>query len=64
MLDHLETLSVIVWRGIMRFLTYILPGTGGFQGPNPAFNQGFFPQNQGVNDGSWNPHGAKRSRQE
>ncbi|GAQ04748.1 hypothetical protein ALT_2069 [Aspergillus lentulus] len=41
-----------------------MQGTGGFQGPNPAFNQGFFPQNQGVNDGSWNPHGAKRSRQE
>ncbi|PYH94171.1 hypothetical protein BO71DRAFT_409595 [Aspergillus ellipticus CBS 707.79] len=38
---------------------------GGFQGPNAAFNQGFFPPNQGVSgDGSWNPHGAKRSRQE
>ncbi|PKY07839.1 hypothetical protein P168DRAFT_3248 [Aspergillus campestris IBT 28561] len=36
---------------------------GGFQAPNPGFNQGFFP-NQGVGDGSWNPHGAKRSRQE
>ncbi|PWY82193.1 hypothetical protein BO70DRAFT_36320 [Aspergillus heteromorphus CBS 117.55] len=36
----------------------------GFQGPNAAFNQGFFPPNQGVGDGSWNPHGAKRSRQE
>ncbi|KAL4892911.1 hypothetical protein BDV59DRAFT_202271 [Aspergillus ambiguus] len=40
-----------------------MQGTGGFQGPNPGFNQGFFP-NQGVGDGSWNPHGAKRSRQE
>ncbi|KAJ5162187.1 RRM domain protein [Penicillium capsulatum] len=35
----------------------------GFQGPNPAFNQGFF-NNQGGGDASWNPHGAKRSRQE
>ncbi|KAJ5548979.1 hypothetical protein N7513_006213 [Penicillium frequentans] len=37
----------------------------GFQGPNPAFNQGFF-NNQGAGggDASWNPHGAKRSRQE
>ncbi|KAL3466720.1 hypothetical protein BJX64DRAFT_215367 [Aspergillus heterothallicus] len=37
---------------------------GGFQGPNQGFNTGFFPQNQGVGDGSWNPHGTKRSRQE
>ncbi|KAL4884736.1 hypothetical protein BJY04DRAFT_169917 [Aspergillus karnatakaensis] len=37
---------------------------GGFQGPNQGFNPGFFPQNQGVGDGSWNPHGTKRSRQE
>ncbi|KAJ5572535.1 hypothetical protein N7450_009519 [Penicillium hetheringtonii] len=39
----------------------------GFQGPNPAFNQGFFNNqggNAGGNDSSWNPHGAKRSRQE
>ncbi|KAJ5114765.1 hypothetical protein NUU61_000524 [Penicillium alfredii] len=36
----------------------------GFQGPNPAFNQGFFNPNQGGGDASWNPHGAKRSRQE
>ncbi|KAJ5613738.1 hypothetical protein N7528_007392 [Penicillium herquei] len=35
----------------------------GFQGPNPGFNQGFF-NNQGGGDASWNPHGAKRSRQE
>jgi hypothetical protein len=35
----------------------------GFQGPNPAFNQNFFGANQG-GDGTWNPHGAKRSRQE
>ncbi|KAA8645717.1 hypothetical protein EYZ11_001281 [Aspergillus tanneri] len=41
-----------------------MQGKGGFQGPNPAFNQGFFSPNQGVGDGSWNPHGAKRSRQE
>ncbi|KAE8147804.1 hypothetical protein BDV25DRAFT_159612 [Aspergillus avenaceus] len=41
-----------------------MQGKGGFQGPNPAFNQNFFPPNQGVGDGSWNPHGAKRSRQE
>ncbi|KAJ9191106.1 hypothetical protein DTO164E3_1658 [Paecilomyces variotii] len=37
---------------------------GGFQTPNGPFNPGFFPQNQGVGDGSWNPHGAKRTRQE
>ncbi|KAI9368803.1 hypothetical protein BJX61DRAFT_536940 [Aspergillus egyptiacus] len=38
---------------------------GGFQGPTQGFNTGgFFPQNQGVGDGSWNPHGTKRSRQE
>jgi len=43
----------------------MLPGQGGFQGPNPAFNQGFSFPNQGVGgDGAWNPHGAKRSRQE
>lgn len=37
----------------------------GFQGPNPAFNQNFFGgANQGSGDGTWNPHGAKRSRQE
>ncbi|KAI9927926.1 hypothetical protein ASPWEDRAFT_52436 [Aspergillus wentii DTO 134E9] len=41
-----------------------MQGQGGFQAPNPAFNQGFFTPNQGVGDGSWNPHGAKRSRQE
>lgn len=37
--------------------------TAGFQGSNPAFNQQFFGGNQG-GDGTWNPHGAKRSRQE
>lgn len=38
------------------------PGQG-FQSPN--FNSGFgFPQNQVGGDGSWNPHGAKRTRQE
>ncbi|KAJ5594311.1 uncharacterized protein N7459_000519 [Penicillium hispanicum] len=36
----------------------------GFQGPNPAFNQGFFNNQGGGGDASWNPHGAKRSRQE
>ncbi|KAJ5930457.1 hypothetical protein N7466_005950 [Penicillium verhagenii] len=37
----------------------------GFQAPNPAFNQGFFNnQGGGGGDASWNPHGAKRSRQE
>ena len=41
-----------------------IPGQGGFQTPNPAFNQPFFSPNQGVGDGQWNPHGAKRSRQE
>ncbi|KAL4805542.1 hypothetical protein BDV18DRAFT_141219 [Aspergillus unguis] len=41
-----------------------IQGIGGFQGPNQGFNTGFFPQNQGVGDGSWNPHGTKRSRQE
>ena len=43
----------------------ISPQGQGFQAPNPAFNQGFF-NNQGAGggDGSWNPHGAKRSRQE
>ncbi|EYE96138.1 RNA-binding protein [Aspergillus ruber CBS 135680] len=42
-----------------------MQGQGGFQGPNPAFNQGFSFPNQGVGgDGAWNPHGAKRSRQE
>ncbi|BDD63395.1 hypothetical protein MPDQ_007017 [Monascus purpureus] len=40
-----------------------MQGQGGFQGPNTPFNQGFFP-NQGMGDGAWNPHGAKRSRQE
>ncbi|KAL2000463.1 hypothetical protein VTN02DRAFT_3051 [Thermoascus thermophilus] len=41
-----------------------MQGQGGFQNPNAHFNTGFFPQNQGVGDGSWNPHGAKRTRQE
>ncbi|KAJ5819883.1 hypothetical protein N7474_005474 [Penicillium riverlandense] len=37
----------------------------GFQGPNQGFNQGFYNPNQGGGgDASWNPHGAKRSRQE
>ncbi|KAJ5769113.1 RRM domain protein [Penicillium odoratum] len=36
----------------------------GFQAPNPAFNQGFFNNQGGGGDASWNPHGAKRSRQE
>lgn len=49
---------------VARYLTMHLSGIGGFQGPNQGFNPGFFPQNQGVGDGSWNPHGTKRSRQE
>lgn len=48
----------------MCVLTAVWLGKGGFQGPNPGFNQGFFPNQGGVGDGSWNPHGAKRSRQE
>ncbi|EER24454.1 hypothetical protein D8B26_005227 [Coccidioides posadasii str. Silveira] len=35
----------------------------GFQGQNPHFNPAFFGQHGG-SDGAWNPHGAKRTRQE
>ncbi|CAG8898891.1 unnamed protein product [Penicillium egyptiacum] len=47
-----------------------MQGQQGFQGPNPGFNQGYYnpnnPNNQasGSDGGSWNPHGAKRSRQD
>ena len=45
-------------------LADLLSAIGGFQGGNPNFNPGFF-QNQNMgSDGSWNPHGAKRTRQE
>ena len=37
---------------------------GGFQGGNTHFNPAFFPQNTAGADGSWNPHGAKRTRQD
>lgn len=35
---------------------------GGFQNQNPHYNPAFFGQPGG--DGAWNPHGAKRTRQE
>ncbi|MCJ1308253.1 hypothetical protein MMC25_001906 [Agyrium rufum] len=36
---------------------------GGFGGPTPHYNPTFFPQQQQP-QGDWNPHGAKRTRQE
>ncbi|KAL1991305.1 hypothetical protein VTN49DRAFT_5297 [Thermomyces lanuginosus] len=39
-----------------------MQGPGGFQNPN--FNSGFFQQQNQGGDGNWNPHGAKRTRQE
>lgn len=43
-------------------------GQGGFQGAQAHYNPAFFPQQpQGqsaVGGDSWNPHGAKRTRQE
>ena len=41
-------------------------GPGGFQGGNAQFNPAFFSQGQSGagGDPSWNPHGAKRTRQE
>ncbi|KAF2264349.1 hypothetical protein CC78DRAFT_553519 [Lojkania enalia] len=39
-------------------------GPGGFGGNQPHFNPAFFNQNQGGNDGNWNPHPAKRPRPE
>ncbi len=43
-------------------------GQAGFPTPSPHFNPAFFqhggPQAGNVGDGSWNPHGAKRTRQE
>ncbi|KAK2782665.1 hypothetical protein FQN52_000765 [Onygenales sp. PD_12] len=41
-----------------------MQGQGGFQQQNPHFNPAFFGQPHGGNDGAWNPHGAKRTRQE
>jgi hypothetical protein len=43
-----------------------MQGAGGFQGGNAQFNPAFFNQGQagGGGDSSWNPHGAKRTRQE
>lgn len=45
-------------------------GQAGFQGTQPHYNPAFFPQSQqgqqnlGAGDSTWNPHGAKRTRQE
>ncbi|MCJ1404200.1 hypothetical protein MMC11_007425 [Xylographa trunciseda] len=43
-------------------------GTPGFQGAQQHYNSAFFPQQVGqgtvMGDSSWNPHGAKRTRQE
>lgn len=43
-------------------------GSTGFQGSQPHYNPAFFPQqggqSGGMGDSSWNPHGAKRTRQE
>ncbi|KAM5442529.1 hypothetical protein MferCBS31731_002407 [Microsporum ferrugineum] len=39
-----------------------MQGQGGFQTQNPHFNPAFF--SGGGNDGAWNPHGVKRTRQE
>jgi len=43
-------------------------GSTGFQGSQPHYNAAFFPQqggqSGGMGDSSWNPHGAKRTRQE
>lgn len=45
-------------------------GQAGFQGTQAHYNPAFFPQSQqgqpnvGTGDSSWNPHGAKRTRQE
>ena len=43
-----------------------MQGAGGFQGVGGGqFNTGFYNHGQaGGGDGSWNPHGAKRTRQE
>lgn len=40
-----------------------ITGQGGFQGNQAQYNPAFFQQGQG-GDSSWNPHGAKRTRQE
>jgi len=43
-------------------------GSTGFQGGQPHYNPAFFAQQAGqsggMGDSSWNPHGAKRTRQE
>lgn len=45
-------------------------GPAGFPGAQPHYNPAFFPQSQqvqqnvGGGDSTWNPHGAKRTRQE
>ena len=43
-----------------------LAGPAGFQGGQSHYNPTFFPQQgpSGVADANWNPHGAKRTRQE
>lgn len=42
-----------------------MQGQGGFQGSQPHYNPAFFNQQGNVSgDASWNPHGAKRTRQE
>ena len=47
--------------------TFSQSGQAGFQTNQAHYNPAFFPQGQqagGVGDASWNPHGAKRTRQE
>jgi len=45
-----------------------MQGSPGFQGVQQHYNSAFFPQQAGqsaiMGDSSWNPHGAKRTRQE
>ncbi len=43
--------------------TSSFPGQGGFHATQVPYNPAFFQQGQG-GDASWNPHGAKRTRQE
>ncbi|KAL8897239.1 MAG: hypothetical protein Q9207_007313 [Kuettlingeria erythrocarpa] len=43
----------------------VMQGQGGFQGSQAHYNPAFFnPQSSGPLEASWNPHGAKRTRQE
>ena len=49
--------------------TFTISGQAGFQTNQAHYNPAFFPQQQGQQaggggDASWNPHGAKRTRQE